>query len=102
MADQGHGRSYYRDDEIVVDNQGLPHFTGEKPALLKEYKLRVKLAYNNLDGGDGDEAEFDAKLRRKQCSFANDLIKALHGKAFRQMQELLNESPAALRSPDGY
>mgnify|MGYP000476730190 CR=1 FL=1 len=64
--------------------------------------MRVKLAYNNLDGGDGEEAEFEAKLRRKQCSFANDLIKALHGKAFRQMQELLNDSPAELRSPDGY
>ena len=38
MQDQGNGRSYYRDDEIVVDRDGLPHYTGENPDLIKEYK----------------------------------------------------------------
>ena len=33
--DQGMGRSYYRDDEIVVDRDGLPHYTGASAELLK-------------------------------------------------------------------
>ena len=37
MQDQGNGRSYYRDDEIVVDRDGLPQYTGENPDLIKEY-----------------------------------------------------------------
>ena len=33
--DQGHSRSFYRDDEIIVDRDGIPHYTGEKPELFK-------------------------------------------------------------------
>ena len=50
MNDQAGGRSYYRDDEVMVDREGLPRFTGEKPELLKEYKKRVALMLSRLEG----------------------------------------------------
>ena len=42
-------------DEVTVYLDGLPHYTGEQPKLLKEYKKRVNLALAPLDGS-GDEA----------------------------------------------
>ena len=54
--DSAHGRSFYRHDEIVVDaRDGVPHYTGEKPEFLKEYRKRVMLALNTLEGS-GDDA----------------------------------------------
>ena len=32
---------FYKEDEIVVDANGIPHFTGAQPSLLKEYRQRT-------------------------------------------------------------
>ena len=41
---------FWKDDEIVVDMDGIPHFTGQKPKLMKEYRRRVIFPYNNVEG----------------------------------------------------
>ena len=60
MASGDLQRSWYRDDEIVVDKDGIPHFTGVMPELMREYRRRVLFAYNNLEG-EGDEAAKEAR-----------------------------------------
>ena len=44
MQDQAAGRSFYRDDDITVDRDGLPLYTGERPDSVKEYTKRVSLS----------------------------------------------------------
>ena len=61
MSDQGHGRSFYRDDEITVDRDGTPHYTGEDVALLREYEQRLSPPATEQrrtaqEGGDGADA----------------------------------------------
>ena len=100
MASGDHGRSWYRDDEVVVDNSGIPHYTGAMPELMREYRRRVLFAYTNLEG-EGDDAAKEARdLEKKQCRFAKKLVDALHGEAWRACEELLTEPK--LREKDGY
>ena len=79
MQDQGNGRSYYRDDEIVVDRDGLPHYTGENPDLIKEYKKRVKLALARLEGSGEDEDAAKKSVEKKQRRFRVKLLDGIHG-----------------------
>ena len=44
------GKPFYKDDEIVCDRDGIPHYTGVQPHLMREYRRRVLFAYNNLEG----------------------------------------------------
>ena len=50
MASDTASRSFYKDDEILVDRDGVPHLSGAMPSLMKEYRRRVLLAYSNLEG----------------------------------------------------
>ncbi|CAE8678310.1 unnamed protein product [Polarella glacialis] len=101
--EQGHGRSFYRDDEIVVDKDGIPHYTGAKPELLKEYKMRATFAFKNLEGDGKDEGEAANDLLVRQKRFAKKLIDALHNKAWEACSELLEaDGILALRKVDGY
>ena len=88
MADQGHGRSYYRDDEIVVDRDGITHFTGAMPP-------------KNLEGSRETDEAIERSLERKQEGFAKRLTDGLHGKAWEAVEELTAE-PQLLRRTDGY
>ena len=91
----------YRDDEITVDRDGIPHYTGVMPHLMKEHKQRVLFAFAGLEG-DGDTEEKErADLEKKQKRFAKRLIDALHGEAWTACQELLKE-PEKLRVVKGY
>lgn len=85
---------FYRDDEIVVDSSGIPHFTGAVPALFKENRQRVWFA-----GKTKEEEEQD--LAGKQRPFARRLIDGLHGEAWVACQELLQDVEA-LKAPDAY
>ena len=100
MASGDHGRSWYRDDEVVVDNSGIPHYTGAMPELMREYRRRVLFAYTNLEGEGDDPAKEAKDLEKKQCRFAKKLVDALHGEAWRACEELLTEPK--LREKDGY
>ena len=42
-------RAFWRDDEIICDRDGIPHFTGVQPHLMKEYRRRVLFAFSHLD-----------------------------------------------------
>ena len=83
--------AFWKDDEIVVDRDGVPHFTGVKPELMREYRKRVLFAYSSLEG-DGDTAEKEARdLAKKQKGFAKKLLNGLHGEAWRCCQDLLTQ-----------
>jgi hypothetical protein len=100
MATGDLARSCYRDDEIVVDKDGIPHFTGVMPELMREYRRRVLFAYTNLEG-EGDDAAKEAKdIAKKQCRFAKKLVDALHGEAWRACEDLLTEPK--LKEKEGY
>ena len=91
----------YRDDEVLVDKDGIPHFTGVRPELMKECKRRVAFAYSML-GGEGDTEAKEAKdLERKQRRFAKRLMDGLHGEAWQCCQGLLSELPK-LQEVEGY
>ena len=90
-----------RDDEIMVDRDGIPHYTGVMPHLMKEYKSRVMFAYAGLEGDGDTEEKETADLEKKRRRFAKRLIDALHGEAWNACQDLLKE-PEKLRVPKGY
>eukprot|EP00913_Durusdinium_trenchii_P003431 g3178.t1 len=94
-------KGLYRDDEVVVDKDGVPHYSGADPGLMKEYRRRVLFAYANLEG-DGKDAQEEARdLAKKQQRFAKKLLDALHGEAWRCCQVLI-EDIDKLREKDGY
>ena len=47
--------AFWKDDEIVVDRDGIPHFFCVKPELMREYRKRVLFAYSSLEGDGGTE-----------------------------------------------
>ena len=94
-------RPYWSDYEITVDKDGLPHYTGHLPHLMKEYRRRVLFAFGSLEG-DGETPEKEqVDLDRKQRRFAVKLINGLHGEAWRAVEHLVAE-PEKLRVKDGY
>eukprot|EP00435_Cladocopium_sp_Y103_P021956 s3297_g5.t1 len=95
------GTPFWKDGEIVVDRDGIPHFTGAQPYLMKEYRRRVLFAYNTLEGEGDTEAKEQADLERKRRRFAKKLLDALHGEAWRACQDLLTDMEK-LRAVDGY
>eukprot|EP00439_Symbiodinium_sp_Y106_P051141 s6716_g6.t2 len=92
---------YWKDDEIVCDRDGVPHYTGAKPELMREYRRRVLFCYTNLEGSGDDEAKEARSLKKKKARFGKRLLDNLHGEAWRVCQDLLS-SPEALRAEDGY
>ena len=97
----GGGKPFWSDTEIVVDKDGIPHYTGEVASLMKEYRRRVLFAYATLEGeGDSPEKEA-ADLDRKQKRFALKLVNCLHGEAWKTVEPLVLE-PSKLRKVDGY
>ena len=94
-------KPFWKDDEIAVDRDGIPRFTGAKPELMKEYRRRVLFAYNNLEGSGDDEAKEARSLKKKKARFAKRLLDALHGEAWRSYQDLLLDAEG-LRKEDGY
>ena len=86
MASAAH--SFWKDDEVVVDRDGIPHYTGARPELMKEYRKRVLFAFGSLEG-DGDTEEKEQRdLMRKRKGFAKKLLNGLHGEAWRCCQDL--------------
>ena len=97
----GGGKPFWSDAEIVVDKDGIPHYTGEVASLMKEYRRRVLFAYATLEGeGDSPEKEA-ADLDWKQRRFALKLVNCLHGEAWKTVEPLVLE-PAKLKKVDGY
>ena len=94
-------RTFWSDSEIVVDKDGIPHFTGEQPALMKEYRRRVLFAFNPLEGDGDSEAKEKADLVKKRKRFASRLVNGLHGEAWKAVENLLTDTEA-LRKEDGY
>ena len=95
------GTPFWKDDEIVVDKDGIPHFTGTHPHLMREYRKRVLFAYSMLEG-DGDTEEKERRdLEKKKKRFAKRLLDCLHGEAWRCCQELMQQMDE-LQKPDGY
>ena len=93
-------RPFWRDDQIVVDKDGIPHYTGSRPELMKDYRRRVLFAWNNLEGSGDDEEKEKKSLAKKQRRFAKRLMDNLHDEAWRVCQDLLTSEK--LRSVDGY
>ncbi|CAK9062808.1 unnamed protein product [Durusdinium trenchii] len=92
---------FWKDDEIIVDKDGIPHYTGLRPELMREYRKRVLFAFSMLEG-DGDTPEKEARdLEKKKRRFAKRLMDALHGEAWRCCQDLLMDMDT-LQKPDGY
>ncbi len=102
MADGANGgKPYWSDAEITVDRDGIPHYTGAVPSLMKEYTRRVRFAFGGLEG-DGKDAEAEvADLLKKQCRFGRRLIDALHGEAWRAVEHLVMQ-PEKIRKKDGF
>ena len=94
-------RTFWNDSEIVVDKDGIPHFTGEQPALMKEYRRRVIFAFNSLEGDGDTEAKEKADLVKKRKRFASRLVNGLHGEAWKAVENLLADTET-LRKEDGY
>ena len=94
-------KPFWSDHEITMDRDGIPHYTGAQPHLMKEYRRRVLFAYGALEG-DGDTAEKEAAdLEKKQKRFAIKLINCLHGEAWKSVEHLTME-PERLKKKDGY
>ena len=93
-------RPFWRDDQIVVDKDGVPHYTGSRPELMKDYRRRVLFAWTNLEGSGDDEAKEKKSLEKKQRRFAKRLMDNLHDEAWRVCQDLLTDEK--LRNVDGY
>ena len=102
MGSEGSGgKPFWSDHEITVDRDGIPHYTGASPSLMKEYTRRVRFAYGGLEG-EGKDAEAEAAdLEKKQCRFARRLVDALHGEAWRAVEHLVMQ-PEKLRKKDGF
>ena len=100
MADGG-GKPFWKDDEIVCDKDGVPHYTGRYPSLMKEYRRRVLFCFNNLEGDGKDATEEARDLEKKKARFAKKLLDALHGEAWRACQDLLTKADE-LKKPNGY
>ena len=100
MADGG-GKPFWKDDEIVCDKDGVPHYTGRYPSLMKEYRRRVLFCFNNLEGDGKDATEEARDLEKKKARFAKKLLDALHGEAWRACQDLLTKADE-LKMPNGY
>ena len=97
----GGGKPFWSDREITVDRDGIPHYTGASPALMKEYTRRVKFAFGGLEG-EGKDAEAEAAdLLKKQMRFGRRLVDALHGEAWRAVEHLVMQ-PEKLKKKDGY
>ena len=95
------GKNFWSDHEIVVDKDGVPHYTGLMPNLMKEYRRRVLFAYASLEG-DGDTPEKEqADLLKRQKRFALKLVNGLHGEAWKIVEPLVLE-PDKLKKKDGY
>ena len=102
MADGGSGnRTFWSDTEIVVDKDGVPHYTGLMPHLMKEYRRRVLFAFNSLEGDGDTEAKELADLEKKKKRFALKLINGLHGEAWRAVESLTLDADR-LKKADGY
>ena len=92
---------FFRDDEVVVDRDGIPHYTGSIPGLMREYRQRVLFAFNNLEGDGKDEAEEARDLAKKKQRFGKRLLDALHGEAYKACEDLMADHEK-LREPEGY
>eukprot|EP00435_Cladocopium_sp_Y103_P012322 s1186_g3.t1 len=92
---------YYRDDEVIVDRDGIPHYTGAVPGLMREYRQRVLFAFNNLEGDGKDEAEEARDLAKKKQRFGKRLLDALHGEAYKACEDLMTQHER-LKEPEGY
>ena len=103
MASEGSGggKPFWSDYEVTVDRDGIPHYTGASPALMKEYTRRVKFAFHGLEGEGKDEEAEAADLLKKQMRFGRRLIDALHGEAWRAVEHLVMQ-PEKLKKKDGY
>ncbi len=103
MGDGGAGsRTFWSDTEIVVDKDGVPHYTGLMPHLMKEYRRRVLFAFNSLEGEGDTEAKEKADLeKKKKKRFAVRLINGLHGEAWRAVESLTLDADR-LKKVDGY
>ena len=93
-------KPYWRDDQVVVDRDGIPHYTGARPELMKEYRRRVLFAFSNLEGSGDDEEKEARSLAKKKRRFAKRLMDNLHDEAWRVCQDLLTDEK--LKQPDGY
>ena len=92
---------FFRDDEVVVDRDGIPHYMGSIPGLMREYRQRVLFAFNNLEGDGKDEAEEARDLAKKKQRFGKRLLDALHGEAYKACEDLMADHEK-LREPEGY
>ena len=92
---------FFRDDEVVVDRDGIPHYTGSIPGLMREYRQRVLFAFNNLEGDGKDEAEEARDLAKKKQRFGKRLLDALHGEAYKACEDLMADHEK-LKEPEGY
>ncbi len=75
----------HKDNEIFVDRDGIPHYTGHKIELLKEYESRVNIMYESIDGEDAE-----AVLKKKKMLGVR-LLNGLHKKAWRQIEPLTKQ-----------
>ena len=94
-------KKFWSDNEIVVDKDGVPHFTGVQPNLMKEYRRRVLFALGSLEGDGDTEAAEKKDLEHKQKRFALKLVNGLHDEAWRAVEHLVME-PERLKKVDGY
>jgi hypothetical protein len=101
LPDNGFGRSYCRDNEIIVDKDGIPHFNGNRVDLLRTYFQKATFSYECLEGDGNDEDAQASDLAKKQRRFAKKLIDALEGKAYDYVEEL-TRTPGLIMVEDGY
>jgi hypothetical protein len=101
LPDNGFGRSYCRDNEIIVDKDGIPHFNGNRVDLLRTYFQKATFSYECLEGDGNDEEAQAADLAKKQRRFAKKLIDALEGKAYDYVEDL-TRTPGLIMVVDGY
>ena len=80
-------RLFWQDDQIVVDKDGIPHYTGARPELMKDYCRTVLFAFSKLEGSGDDEAKQKKSFEKKQRRFAKSLMDNLHDEAWRACQE---------------
>ena len=57
-----------RTKKTVVDRDGIPHYTGARPELMREYRKRALFAYHMLEGdGDAEEKEQRDLFEEEVC-----------------------------------
>ena len=83
----GKGNHDQYPDDVLLVKDGVPHYTGKKIELLKEYRRRVEILVTKAEG-----LENPGKRVRCKAQLGLRLLEGLHGKAWKAVEGIFVEA----------